>query len=190
MKMCNAAEALTYVDQCSYQISQTASGKSRIITHFDMQSNLSRTGRFLDVSPSGLVWFLTHSVNWLPTDSNALLWVDYLEISYPSVVPVLWKLLECHPHDSPFGIYFQKFGYDILDSFEAHKSDSSKNLEDLISLLILVVVSESPARLIACAGPEFIEFWEGNIFFHSTDPTRLAKADNLFAQYGVTSNPT
>jgi hypothetical protein len=49
----------------------------------------------------------------------------------------------------------------------------------LFGLMILIMSSHWSGNLVAKDCTDFIEFWEGNLFFHSANSKKLAEAKEL-----------
>jgi hypothetical protein len=53
----------------------------------------------------------------------------------------------------------------------------------LAGLTSMVMIGGWDAWLIADGGSDRIEFWEGNMFFHSSRPARLTEAEVLMREF-------
>jgi hypothetical protein len=57
--------------------------------------------------------------------------------------------------------------------------------ERLITLCILLCVGNWDAKLIVNGSTDYVEFWEGNVFFHSESTKALDRAAKLLELYGL-----
>jgi hypothetical protein len=57
--------------------------------------------------------------------------------------------------------------------------------ECLITLLMLISVGGWDVKLLVTGSRDYVEFWEGNIFFHSESAEALDRAAKIFEFYGL-----
>ncbi len=60
-------------------------------------------------------------------------------------------------------------------------ADHAAALSMLVGISTVLLTTGSDGWLVADSGADRVEFWEGNIFFHSADSRRLDKATKLLA---------
>jgi hypothetical protein len=124
---------------------------------------------------------------WLPTKRNRLLWVDHWEYGpYGAddalIVATRAGLEETRSLIEAPGHYFDAHAYEEEDQ-DAVSREQAHDVALLSGLMSLVMTTKSDAWLIADGCIDRIEFWEGNLFFHSADPSRLALANDLLDQF-------
>jgi hypothetical protein len=57
--------------------------------------------------------------------------------------------------------------------------------ERLVTLCLLLSVGNWDAKLLVNGSADYVEFWEGNIFFHSKSANALNRATEIFDLYGL-----
>jgi hypothetical protein len=123
---------------------------------------------------------------WLPTDRHRLLWLDDWNSNYPSIYKVFAAaragLGETRSFSEAPGHYFDSHPYDQEDQMEI-SPEQAKQVGIIVGLMSLIMVGGWDAWLVADGNVDRIEFWEGNIFFHSSDPAKVAEAEALFSQF-------
>ena len=126
---------------------------------------------------------------WLPPDQERLLWVDFWNTGLyggheNSLAEWAWRgmgekrsLLE-----TP-GILFDAQAWDQEDQTEIADPHAAA-LGMLVGLVTLMMMTYSDGWLISPKSIDRIEFWEGNFFFHSDNPSQLARANDIVEEYG------
>jgi len=134
----------------------------------------------------------TEALNrWLPTDGARLLWVDHWDDSFPSAYAVFMAARagfgETRSLSEAPGHYFEKFPYHERDQLLI-SDRQARQTGILIGLLSLLMIEGWDGWLVASDVADRIEFWEGNVFFHSSDKMRLAMAKDLLHQFGCSED--
>ncbi len=129
-----------------------------------------------------LVWLAHQLINWLPGSSSRLLWVSHWENHFLDFGDVMLAtrrgLGEARsPSETP-GHYFEALPFDELDCL-ALSSEQTAEINQLCGLISLMMLAGWDGWLISGDGIDRVEFFEGNIFFHSADPKRLKAAERL-----------
>ncbi|MEZ5798992.1 MAG: hypothetical protein R3D63_16855 [Paracoccaceae bacterium] len=130
-----------------------------------------------------LLLFLTR---WVSQDSAKLLWIQTCEYGFLSMNDAFHANLGGRDKSLPVeewpGFYFDPI--DIQEAFNQNITpDSSVELDLLLSLLCIVTVADWGAKLIGCDGREHIEFWEGNIIFHSDKQEKIQSAIDVSRRF-------
>jgi hypothetical protein len=141
--------------------------------------------------PSGDTTGLPYSAlalnQWLPPNRHRLLWIDHWEWLYPHLhwtfMAVRTGLGEMRSISQAPGHYFDPFPWDEQDQLRI-SPEQARQTDLLIGLTALVMVGRWDGWLVADGGTDRIEFWEGNLFFHSSKPLRIAEAENLITNAG------
>jgi hypothetical protein len=138
------------------------------------------------VDPSQLALFALEVNAWLPTNRSRLLWIDHWNSDYPGVdqmvVAARAGLGETRSLSEAPGHLFDSYPYDERDQ-QKISPDQSRETSILVSLMTLIMIGGWDAWLVAGEGADRVEFWEGNIFFYSGDPTMLSSAETLLARF-------
>jgi hypothetical protein len=133
-----------------------------------------------------LCYFAEGRNRWLPSNRHRLLWVDNWTSDFPSAfeffIAARIGLGETRSlFDAP-GHYFDPYPYGELNQTQI-SPEQARQTGILIGLMSLIMINGWDAWLIAAGSSERIEFWEGNIFFHSHEPSRVAEATVLLDQF-------
>ena len=134
-----------------------------------------------------LVCFACALIRWLPTKRCRLLWVDHWEpaICFAEdflIAAVRKGLGELRPLDAAPGHYFDPHPWDEEDQIEI-SPEQDKDLAILSGLMLMTMATGSDGWLIADECPDRIEFWEGNLFLHSSDTTQFQAATRLLDDF-------
>jgi hypothetical protein len=126
--------------------------------------------------------------DWLPKNSQRLLWIDHFEDSFPSqkrpFLNVLGEdLASDHLVENP-AILFAPLSDDLLDQL-AGTHEQNAEAEALIALCTLLSVGSWDAKLLTSGSTDYVEFWEGNVLFYSESTDTLDRANKLFDLYNL-----
>jgi hypothetical protein len=80
------------------------------------------------------------------------------------------------------GHYFDPYPYNERDQAKI-SPEQARQTGILIGLMSLLMIGGWDAWLVAEGSSDRIEFWEGNIFFHSSEAARTADAESLMDQF-------
>jgi hypothetical protein len=123
---------------------------------------------------------------WLPTNRGRLLWVDHTSVAYPSPHALFMAaragLGETRPLSAAPGHYFDPHPYDQEDQTEISE-EHAKQVGIMLGLMSLIMIGAWDAWLIADNSVNRVEFWEGNIFFHSSETPQIARAKSLMREF-------
>jgi hypothetical protein len=130
---------------------------------------------------------------WLPSNSQRLLWVDEWERGvygheHAIVVAARLGLGEPRSLEEAPGHLFDRWDWAEEDPSEI-PADMGGALGLLTGLTSLLMVTGSDGWLISDESTDRIEFWEGNLFFHSRDRTQLGRADAIIDEFGCSRQP-
>jgi hypothetical protein len=124
---------------------------------------------------------------WLPTNRGRLLWVEHWHDDYPNTYEAFMAVRrgtgESRSLSDVPGHCFDAHPYHDWDQLEIsgpHRRDVSL----LAGLMLMLMDNEWDGWLIANGEIDRIEFWEGNVFFHSSDKSRIDEAIRLMEQFG------
>jgi hypothetical protein len=129
----------------------------------------------------------TEALNrWHPTNRHRLLWVDHWADYFPSTYALFMAartgLSESRSLSEAPGHYFDPFPYDERDQLRI-STEQGHQTGILIGLMSLLMMNGWDGWLVAEGSVDRIEFWEGNVFFHSDDKERLMSAKALMHQF-------
>lgn len=154
-------------------------------------SSLARRQARVGARPAADVTRLAHfseALNrWLPSNRHRLLWIDHWSFDFPSIhetfIAVRAGLGEVRSLSEAPGHFFDPYPWDERDQ-TAISREQDRETSLLVGLISLVMIDGWDAWLVADGTVERIEFWEGNIFMHSNEPSRMAEAEALFSEFG------
>jgi hypothetical protein len=160
--------------------------RSALVLKEDQTRGESRIGGRPTVDPTQLALFALELNSWLPTASCRLLWIDHWNSDYPSVdqivVAARLGLGEPRSLSAAPGHLFDPYPYHERDQVEI-SPDHAKEINVLVGLMSLIMIGGWDAWLVTNASASRVEFWEGNIFFHTRETTMLASAEGLLARF-------
>jgi hypothetical protein len=152
----------------------------------DIATRQIRIGGRPTPNVSRLAYFAEALNRWLPTSRARLLWVDHWNSSFPSpyefFVAARVGLGEMRSLSEAPGHYFDPYPYDERDQLKIPPKQA-RQTGILIGLMAVIMVGGWDGWLVAEGSSDQIEFWEGNVFFHSNDSSRLADAKTLMMEF-------
>jgi hypothetical protein len=135
---------------------------------------------------SHLARFAEASNRWHPPDAHRLLWVDHWNNDVPSTYELFIAarvgLGEARSLSDAPGHYFDRHPYDEQDQTRI-SPDQARQTGILIGFMSLIMINGWDGWLVTDGSSDQIEFWEGNIFFYSSERSRLTKANSLMDQF-------
>jgi hypothetical protein len=137
--------------------------------------------------------YFTDALNrWHASNTRRLLWVTHWDSVYPGAyetfVGARRGLGETRSLAEAPGHCFDAHAYDNQDPL-TRSSDQEREASLLAGLTSLVMINGWDAWLIAEGSVDRIEFWEGNLFFHSATPSRIAEAERLLEDFDCPRDP-
>jgi hypothetical protein len=189
VKSLNITETIEYLGEDKFAVSLENPEYRRLLHRIGCGSDKSeRIGRFLNPDPLQLSNVFLSVANWLPHSTHRLLWIDHFSDGFPSqnrhFLNVLGNDL---PSDflveSP-SILLGPLSDDLMDQL-AGTHQQNTEAEALITLCILLSVGNWDAKLLTSGSTDYIEFWEGNVFFHSESTEALDRATEVLNFYGL-----
>ncbi len=135
---------------------------------------------------SRLAHFAEALNRWLPPDVHRLLWVDHWNNDFPSTYELFIAarvgLGEARSLSDAPGHYFDPHAYDERDQTKV-SPEQARETGILIGLMSLIMINSWDGWLVADRSSDRIEFWEGNIFFYSSERLRLTDATSLMDEF-------
>jgi hypothetical protein len=123
---------------------------------------------------------------WLPPNVHRLLWVDHWANYFPSTYDLFIAarigLGEKRSLSETPGHYFGPYPYEERDQTNI-SSEHAQQTGILVGLMSLIMIDGWDGWLVAHGSADRIEFWEGNIFFYSSEKSRLADAKSLMDEF-------
>ena len=137
--------------------------------------------------PRRLPYFIQAINAWLPSGRGRLLWIQHWEVGNPYNSEALVSaaragLGEGRSIDEAPGHLFDVHPYGNLDIAEI-SNEHKHELGLLVGFVSLLLLEACDGWLLAEGCTDRIEFWEGNVLFHSQDAARMTDAAALFTQY-------
>ncbi|WP_072777858.1 hypothetical protein [Marivita hallyeonensis] len=131
--------------------------------------------------------------DWLPKTSQRLLWIDHFSDGFPSQNRHFLNILgqgfaSDYLVENP-AILLAPLSDDLLDQL-AGTHEQNAEAEALIALCTLLSVSGWDAKLLTSGSTDYVEFWEGNVFFYSESNDALNRAAELFDFYDLNTPVT
>lgn len=147
-----------------------------------------RVGMRHEVGRGGLDDFAERLNRWLPSGCGRLLWIDDWNDLYPNIQAVFSAaragLGEKRSVSEAPGHYFDAHPYDNADQTEI-SPDHLKEIGLIVGFVVLIMIAEWDGWLIAEHSADRVEFWEGNVFLHSSDARKIESAKALMAEFDV-----
>ncbi len=130
--------------------------------------------------------FLAAVNRWLPNQRRRLLWLSHEQADYPGAMPALAliraSLGEAREVRAAPGHLFDALDYAEEDQTEV-SADLARQTGVLAGMMMLILSEACDGWLLAEGCNDRIEFWEGNLFFHSADTARMEEADAMIRTY-------
>lgn len=189
MRSLNITDTLKYLGEDTYAVSLENAWYRRLLHRIESGAAKSeRIGRFLDPIPLQFPQLLLSLADWLPKSPHKLLWIDHFDAGFPSQTrPFLDLLGENLPDDylvnNP-GVLVGPLSPDLLDQLSGTPQQNFE-ADQLIALCVLLCIGNWDAKLLVNGSTDYVEFWEGNVFFHSESAEALDRAAKLFEIYGL-----
>ncbi len=136
--------------------------------------------------------FIQELNRWLPTERSRLFWVSHWELGNPHNSEALVRAArlgagEPRSFDEAPGHYFDAHPYENLDVTET-TPEHNYELGLLIGLVSMLLIESSDGWLLAEGCTDRVEFWEGNVLFHSEDRAKIVDADALLRRFDCPPN--
>jgi hypothetical protein len=132
----------------------------------------------------GLRFFLERVNRWLPSKTARVLWIDHFESAVLGDDALLLAMRRGFGEQRPLA---DAPGH-YVDPQPWHEQDQllitperAGALSLLVGIAAALLITGSDGWLVAPGVADRIEFWEGNIFFYSSDSHRIAEATNLLS---------
>jgi hypothetical protein len=132
----------------------------------------------------GLQVFLEGVNRWLPSKTARVLWIDHFESSVLGDDAFLLAMRRGFGEQRTLaeapGHYVDPQPWHEQDQLLV-KPDHAGALSLLVGIAAVLLITGSDGWLVAPGVTDRIEFWEGNIFFHSAGSRRIDEATKLLA---------
>jgi hypothetical protein len=133
--------------------------------------------------------FIRTANRWLPTNQERLLWIDHWETGLRgghenAMAAMVWKALgETRSLVEAPGLLLTAQNWDEQDQVEIAPAQAEA-LAILVGLTTTIMSTSSDGWLISQGSLDRIEFWEGNVFFHSQEQSQLKRANEILDDFG------
>ncbi len=189
MKSLNIADTVKYLGEDKYAVSLENAWYRRLLYRIDDGTAKSeRVGVFLNPEPLQFPSLLLSIADWLPKSSYSLLWIDHFADGFPSQTRHFLNILGDNLPDDYLvqnpGVLVGPLPHILLDQLSG-TPEQNFEAEQLITLCILLSIANWDAKLLVSGSTDYVEFWEGNVFFHSESAEALDRATELFEFYGL-----
>lgn len=133
-----------------------------------------------------LPYFVNDLNGWLPNNTGRVLWMYDWDNNFPSpfeaFIAVRRAAGEARPISQARGHYFAPFPYHEQDQVEISEAQNTET-GLLVGVVILVMCAGWSGYLVAEDCEDWIEFWEGNLFFYSHETEKVAAAEALLTRW-------
>jgi hypothetical protein len=161
--------------------------RNALVLESTIASRQNRIGGRPTPDVSHLARFAEALNRWHPPNAHRLLWVDHWNNDFPSAyeffIAARVGLGDARSLSDAPGHYFDPHPYDEQDQTKI-SPEQTRQTGILIGLMSLIMVNRWDGWLVADGSSDRIEFWEGNIFFYSSEGSRLTNANSLMDQFG------
>jgi hypothetical protein len=193
MRCLTSNEALSLFGRSGFSVVSNAQvGRTSLTLDPTIASRQTRVGGRPPPNVRHLPYFADAMNRWHSSDAARLLWVDHWSNDFPSTyetfVSVRVGLDEARSLSDVPGHYFDSHPYHERNQ-TAISPEQSRAIGILIGLMSLIMIDGWDGWLIAEGSSDRIEFWEGNIFFYSSEKSRLAVANSLMDEFGCSRDP-
>ncbi len=124
-------------------------------------------------------WMLTQANAWLPNAAGRVLWIDRFELNVRGddafILAIRRAFGELRSLEAAPGQYFAPQAWQDHDQENMGEAHGAA-LSLIVGMATLLLMCGAYGWLVAEGAAERIEFWEGNIFFHTADPALLEEA--------------
>lgn len=138
-----------------------------------------------------LPYFAEAMNRWHSSDTARVLWVDHCTNDFPSMheafVSMRAGLGENRSLSAAPGLYFGPHAYHERDQ-TLISPEQARTTGLLIGLMSIIMIEGWDGWLVTQGSTDRIEFWEGNIFFYSSDNSRLSLASSLLQDFDCERN--
>ncbi|MDB5480277.1 MAG: hypothetical protein JWO83_1330 [Caulobacteraceae bacterium] len=137
---------------------------------------------------SHLIGFIEAANRWLESGRARPLWVDHweqvgtLHNTETFVLAARAGLGETRSLEEAPGHLFGSHAYGELDLLEIAE-EQKRDVGILFGLASMMIIDGADGWLIAQGGSDRFEFWEGNVFFHSANASKLDAARKLCCEF-------
>lgn len=174
-------------------VSNHAWHRNTLTLESKMAAQQKRIGGRPAVYVDQLAQFAEALNRWHPTNRQRLLWVDHWADDFPSTHALFLApragLGETRSLSDAPGHRFDSFPYGERDQLKI-SPEQGRQTGLLIGLTSLMMMNGWDGWLLADGSADRIEFWEGNLFFHSVDKARLVEAELLTDEFNCPLNLT
>ncbi|WP_339770039.1 hypothetical protein [uncultured Pseudosulfitobacter sp.] len=189
MKSLNIPDAVKYLGEDKYAVSLEQEWYRRYLYMVgDGPTKLDRIGRFLDPDPIQFSGLFLAIADWLPKSSHRLLCIDHFAYGFPSQTRHFLNVLGPDLPDDYLvqnpGVLLGPLSDDLQDQLSGTPLEHLEG-ERLITLCLLLSVGNWDAKLLVKGFSDYVEFWEGNVFFHSERAEALDRAKEIFDYYSL-----
>jgi hypothetical protein len=131
---------------------------------------------------SKLPHFLMDLAAWVSSKSRKIVWIENSTQGFLSYDLIFERMVAADStiwgQDHERGLFFEE-----IDFQEAFDQNLEKSLVDEVNLLIgvlsVIVLADWSAKMLSENSRDHIEFWEGNVIFHSENREKMQSAMEL-----------
>jgi hypothetical protein len=189
MRCLSPTEARPIIGRLGFSISSEPSGhRSALRLDRIRAAGQKRIGARPPPDIGRIPGFIRAVNRWLPSNSQRLLWVDEWERGdygheHAVIAAARLGLGEPRSLEEAPGHLFDRRNWAEEDQLSI-PAEMARALGLLTGLTSLLMMTGSDGWLISDESTDQIEFWEGNLFFHSRDRTQLGRADAIIDEFG------
>ncbi|MDE5441714.1 hypothetical protein GWG65_09690 [Bradyrhizobium sp. CSA207] len=192
MRCLTSQEATDLLGREGFSVrSNTPMGRTALVLDPTIASSQTRVGGRPPPNVRHLPHFAEAMNRWHSSNGARLLWVDHWSNDFPSMhatfVSLRAGLGETRSLSDAPGHYFGSQPYHERDQ-SVISAEQARTIGILIGLMSMIMIEGWDGWLVAQGSTDRIEFWEGNIFFYSSEALRLSSANTLLDDFGCPRN--
>lgn len=153
---------------------------------WDPKNTTPRTGRSVCLVPISSSFFVESALNWLPKGSR-ILWISHVEDACESLSSWIKKNFQDSLSPSDGSDFW---GVELSEANGSPEDGRTPNDGRFEALLLLVLLAGWDFQILVPESDEFIDGWEGNIYFHSNAKAKLDDANRILENSGMINPPS
>ena len=192
MRCLTAQDALDLLGREAFSVvSNIQLARNALVLAPAIAGNQRRIGRRPPQNVRRLPYFAEAMNRWHLSDTARVLWVDHWSNDFPSIHEAFCLIRaglgESRSLSAVPGHYFGPHPYHERDQ-TVISAEQARATGVLIGLMSMIMMEGWDGWLLAQGSTDRIEFWEGNIFFYSSETSRLSLADSLLQDFDCDRN--
>ncbi|THH34721.1 hypothetical protein E4Z66_17280 [Aliishimia ponticola] len=188
MQCCDSNQATSFIHSSGFAVSAVDEIGDEVLEPNICFSASQCVSAKVKLFADDLPFFVYTFMECLPNNAGRFLWIDRFLSAQPSLVPTLEALRKADNElRSPYdvrGHYFPKECFSVPDYAEMSREQEYES-DLFVSLMCLALLSGWHAKVLFLVPTSYVQLWEGNIFFYSSEPHRVFRATEVFNNYDL-----